>query len=205
MKVELRLTFWLTHCSADWVSWWNINWSAWHCFALKFNRSSCNWLIFFSSSSFLLKMIFSCFTLFLWLSCTRSQCLLSCKVKSHWLQSSFSILITLLSWLLTQWNSCSSMFMFHVMTAFSASTEALMSRSETLLLTVLLSKWVVQDSTDLTLHVMMKEDRSCWDKSKWWVDVFLMSENSMNFLWISNNNWVLYSKNFLQIEWWKWV
>jgi len=53
------------------------------------------------------------------------------------------------------------MFMFHEMSAFSASTEALMSRSETLLLTVLLSRQVVQDSTDLTLHVMMREDRSC--------------------------------------------
>jgi len=51
--------------------------------------------------------------------------------------------------------------MFHAMTAFSASTEASMSRSETLLLTMLLSRRVVQDSTDLTLHVMMREDRSC--------------------------------------------
>jgi len=78
------------------------------------------------------------------------------------------------------------MFMFHAMTAFSASTEALMSRSETLLLTMLLSRQFVQDSTDLTSHVMMREDRSCWDKSRWEIDVlnwcFLMSENSKNFL-----------------------
>ncbi len=90
------------------------------------------------------------------------------------------------------------------MTAFSASTEVLMSRSETLLLTVLLSRRVVQDSTDLMSHVMMREDKSCWDKNKWEINVlnwcFLMSENSKNFLWISNNNWVLYSKNLLQIE-----
>ncbi len=64
------------------------------------------------------------------------------------------------------------MFMFHAMTAFSASTEALMSRSETLLLTVLLSRWVVQDLTDLISCIMMREDRSCWDKSKWEIDVF---------------------------------
>ncbi len=93
------------------------------------------------------------------------------------------------------------------MTAFSTSTEALMSRSETLLLTVLLSRWVVQDLTDLISHVMMKEDKSCWNESKWEIDVlnwcFLMSENLKNFLWISDNNWMLYSKNFLQIEWWK--
>jgi len=143
-------------------------------------------LIFFSSSSFLSKVTFSCFTLFLWSSCMRSQCSLSCKVKSCWLRSSFSILMTSLSWLLTQWNSCSLMFMFHTMITFSASTEALMNRSETLLLTVLLSRWVVQVSTDLTLCIMMKEDRSCWDKSKWKIDVlnwcFLMSENSKNFL-----------------------
>ncbi len=168
----IETSFWLTCCSTDWVS--------------------CSWLIFFSSSSFLSKVTFSCFALFLWSSCMRSQYSLSCKVKSRWLWSSFSILITLLSWLLTQWNSCSSMFMFHVMTAFSASTEALMSRSETLLLTVLLNRWVVQDSTDSTSRVMMKEDRSCWDKSRWEIDVlnwcFLMSENSKNLLWISDNN-----------------
>ncbi len=165
-------SFWLTYCSADWVSWRDINQSTWCCFALKFNHSSCSWLIFFSSSSFLSKATFSCFALFLWLSCMRSQCSLSCKVKSCWLWSSFNILITLLNWLLTQWNSCSLMLMFHAMTAFSTLIEASMSRSETLLLTVLLSRWVVQDSTDLTSHIMMRENRSCWDKSKWRVDVF---------------------------------
>ncbi len=201
LKVKLRSTFWLTRCWADWVSWRDIDQSAWRCFALKFNRSPCSWLIFFSSSSFLSKATFSCFALFLWSSCTRSQCSLSCKVKSRWLRSLFSILMTSSNWLLTQWNSCSSMFMFHEMTAFSALTEASMSRSETLLLTMLLSRRVVQDSTDLTSCVMMREGRSCWDKS--WC--FLMSENSKNFLWISGNNWVLYSKNFLRIEWWKWM
>ncbi len=89
-----RASFWLTRCSADWVSWRSIDWSTWRCFALKFNRSSCNWLIFFSSSSFLSKATSSCFALFLWFSCTRSQYSLSCKVKSYWLQSSFSILMT---------------------------------------------------------------------------------------------------------------
>ncbi len=67
------------------------------------------------------------------------------------------------NWLLTQWNSCSSMFMFHEMSVFSTSTEALMSRSETLLLTVLLSRWVVQDSTDSTSCIMMREDKSKWE------------------------------------------
>ncbi len=148
--------FWLTCCSADWVSWWDINQSAWCCFALKFNHSPCSWLIFFFNSLFLSKMISSYFALFLWSSCIRSQCSLSCKVKSCWLQSLFSILMTLLSWLLTQWNSCFSMFMFHEMTAFSASTEALMNRSETVLLIVLLSRWIVWESTDLTSHVMMR-------------------------------------------------
>ncbi len=192
----LTASFWLTCCSADWVSW--------RCFILKFNHSSCNWLIFFSSSSFLSKVTSSCFALFLWSSCTRSQCSLSCKVKSRWLQSSFSILMTLLNWLLTQWSSCSSMFMFHEMTTFSTSTEASMSKSETLLLIVLLSRRVVLSSTDLTSRVMMKEDKSRWEINvlNW---CFLMSENSKNFLWISDNNWVLYSKNFLQIKWWKWV
>ena len=204
-----EISFWLTWCSTDWVSWRDIDQSAWCCFALKFNRSSCNWWIFFSSSSFLSKATSSCFALFLWSSCMRSQCSLSYRVKLHWLQSSFSILMTSLSWLLTQWNSCSLMFMFYAMTTFSALTEASISRSETLLLTVFLSRWFVQDSTDSTSCIMMREDRSCWDKNRWEINVlnwcFLMSENSKNFLWISNNNWVLYSKNFLRIDWWKWV
>ncbi len=80
-----RASFWLTCYSADWVSWRGINRSAWRCFALKFNHSPCNWLIFFFNSSFLSKVTFSCFAFFLWLSCTRSQCSLSCKVKSRWL------------------------------------------------------------------------------------------------------------------------
>ena len=192
-----RTSFWLTCCSADWVSWQDIDQSTWCCFTLKFNCSSCNWLICFSSSSFLSKATSSCFALFLWSSCMRSQCSLSCKVKSCWLRSSFSILMTSLSWLLTQWNSCSLMFMFHAMTAFSALTEALISRSETLLLTMLFSKRVVWDSTDLTSRVMMREGRSCWNKSRWEIDVlnwcFLMSENSKNLLWISDNRSTLES------------
>jgi len=188
-----EVSFWLTWCSTDWISWQDIDRSTWCCFTLKFNRSSCSWLIFFSSSSFLSKATSSCFAFFLWSSYMRSQCSLSCRIKSRWLWSSFSILMTSLSWLLTQWNSCSLMYMFHAMTAFSASTETSMSKSETLLLTVLLSRWVVQDSTDLTSCVMMREDRSCWDESRWEIDVlnwcFLMSENSKNLLWISDNNW----------------
>ncbi len=140
LKVELHSTFWLTCCSADWVFWRDINWSAWRCFTLKFNHSSCSWLIFFSSSSFLSKATSNYFAFFLWSSCTKSQCSLSCKVKSRWLQSSFSILMTSLSWLLTQWNSCSSMFIFHEVFTFSTLTETLMSRSETLLLIMLLSR-----------------------------------------------------------------
>ncbi len=150
-------SFWLTRYSADWVSWRDIDRSAWRCFALKFNHSPCNWLIFFSSSLFLSKVTISCFALFLWSSCTKSQCSLSCRVKSCWLQSLFSILMTSLSWLLTQWNNCSSMFMFHEITAFSALIEALMNRSETFLLAVLLSRWAVHDSTDLKLRVIMRK------------------------------------------------
>ncbi len=182
IKTEIiEVSFWLTCYSADWVSWRSINQSAWCYFALKFNHSFCNWLIFFSSSSFLSKATFNCFTLFFWSSCMRSQCSLSCKIKSHWLQSLFSILMTSLNWLLTQWNSCSLMFMFHKVTAFSASTEASMSKSETLLLIMLLSKWVIQDSTDLTLHVMMKEDKSYWCFELMFFDEWKFKKSLVNF------------------------
>ncbi len=72
-----------------------------HDLNMKFNHSSCNWLIFFSSSSFLSKVTSNYFTFFLWSSCTRSQYSLSCKVKSCWLWNSFSILMTSSNWLLT--------------------------------------------------------------------------------------------------------
>ncbi len=96
-----EVSFWLTWCLTDWVSWRDIDWSAWRCFALKFNRSLCSWLIFSSSSSFFSKATSSCFALFLWSSCTRIQCSLSCRVRSRWLRSSFSILIIWLSWFAT--------------------------------------------------------------------------------------------------------
>ena len=106
IKIEIvEASFWLIHCSADWVSWQDVDQSTWRCFTLKFNYSSCSWLIFFSSSSFLSKVTSNYFAFFLWSSCMRSQCLLSCKIKFCWLWSSFSILMTLLSWLLIQWSS----------------------------------------------------------------------------------------------------
>ena len=199
-----EVSFWLTWCSTDWVSWRGIDRSTWLCFALKFNHSPCNWLIFFSSSSFLSKATSSCFALFLWSTCTRSQCSLSCRVRSRWLQSSFSILIIWLSWFATHWHNCFLFFMSHDVVASSTSTETSMSRSETLLLTVLLSRRAVQDSTDSTSCVMMIVGRSCWGKDRWEVDVLIwckFKEALVNFLVIAD---CIYSKNFLRIEWWKW-
>ena len=180
-----EVSFWLTRCSTDWVSWWGIDRSTWRCFALKFNRSPCSWLTFFSSSSFLSKATSSCFALFLWSSCTKIQCSLSCRVRSRWLQSSFSILIIWSSWFATHWHNCFLFFMFHDVVASSASTETSMSRSETLLLTVLLSRRAVRNSTDSTLHVMMIVGRSCWGKDRWGVDVLVwckFEEFLANFL-----------------------
>ncbi len=200
-----EISFWLTQCSTDWVSWWDINQSAWRCFALKFNRSLCSWLIFSSNSSFFSKATSSYFALFLWSSCTRIQCSLSCKVRSRWLWSLFSISIIWSSWFATHWHNCFLFFMFHDVVASSASTETSMSRSETLLLTVFLNRWAVQDSTDLTLHVMMIVGRSCWDKDRWEIDVLIwckFKEALVNFLIIAD---CIYLKNFLRIEWWKWM
>jgi len=71
------------------------------------------------------------------------------------------------------------MFMFHEVSASSASAEASMGRSETLLLAVLLSRRVVRGPTDSTSRAMVREGRS-----RWRVDVldwcFLVSENSKN-------------------------
>ncbi len=186
-----EISFWLTWCSTDWVSWRDINQSAWRCFALKFNRSLCNWLIFSSSSLFFLKATSSCFALFLWSSCTRIQCSLSCKVRSRWLQSLFSILIIWLSWFATHWHNCFLFFMFHDVVASLISTETLMSRSETFLLTMLLSRRAVRDSTDSTSRVMMIVGRSCWDKDRWEIDVLIwckFKEAFVNFLIIADCN-----------------
>jgi len=186
-----EISFWLTWCSTDWVSWRDINQSAWRCFALKFNHSLCNWLIFSSSSLFFLKATSSCFALFLWSSCTRIQCSLSCKVRSRWLQSLFSILIIWLSWFATHWHNCFLFFMFHDVVASLISTETLMSRSETFLLTMLLSRRAVRDSTDSTSRVMMIVGRSCWDKDRWEIDVLIwckFKEAFVNFLIIADCN-----------------
>ncbi len=186
-----EISFWLTWCSTDWVSWRGIDWSAWRCFALKFNRSLCSWLIFSSSSSFFSKATSSCFALFLWSSCTRIQCSLSCRVRSCWLWNLFSISIIWSSWFATHWHNCFLFFMFHDVVASSTSTETSISRSETLLLTVLLSRWAVRDSTDLTSRVMMIVDRSCWDKDRWEIDVLIwckFKEALVNFLIIADCN-----------------
>ena len=75
-----EISFWLTWCSTDWVSWRDIGRSAWRCFALKFNRSPCSWWIFFSSSSFLSKRL---------LVVSLSFCdLLVWEVSVHWVVES---------------------------------------------------------------------------------------------------------------------
>jgi len=51
--------------------------------------------------------------------------------------------------------------MFHDVVASSASTEASVGRSETLLLTVLLSRRAVRDPTGSTSRAMMIVGRSC--------------------------------------------
>jgi len=133
----------------------------------------CNWLIFSFNSSFFSKINFNCFAFFLWLFYIKIQYLLSCKIRFHWLQNSFNILIIWLSWLAIHWYNYFLFFMFHDVVTSSISTETLMSKSETFLLIMLLNRWVVQNLIDLTSCIMMIVDKSCWDKNKWEIDVLI--------------------------------
>ena len=104
-------------------------------------------------------LIFSCFNLLICSICRTIQCSLHFKVMSRWSLSSFNILMISFKWSIAHWRSCSSILMFYEIATFWDSAETSKERRETRLFAVLLSRQVIQSSTDSKLHVMMRNWR----------------------------------------------
>ncbi len=156
----------LISCWDKWfvVNWDSVNcrdwsWSAEYCFSLSFNIVSCSWVLIFFRVFIVVQLIFSCFNLWICSTCKTIQCSLYFKVMSCWSLSSFNILMILFNWSKVHWRSYSSILMFHEIMTFWDSAEALKERRKTHLFAMLLSRWIVRDSTDLKSHVMMKDWR----------------------------------------------
>ncbi len=150
----------------DWdsIDCWDRDWSAERCFSLNFNIVSCNQMLIFFRMFIIMQLIFSCFNLWVCSTCRMIQCLLHFKIIFHWSLSSFNILMILFNWSRTHWRSCFLILMFHEIVTFWDLAEALKERRETHLFAMLLSRWVIQSSTDIKLHIMMRDLKIKIDK-----------------------------------------
>ncbi len=117
-------------------------------------------------------LISSWFNLLLCSICMKIQCLMHFRIMSHWVLSSFNILIISSSWLSTHWCNCFLFFMFYEILTFSTSFETSIDSMKTHLFAVLLSNQADRDSTDLKSCVMI-----C-------VYDVMINVNSKKFLWI---------------------
>jgi len=128
----------------------------WDCFSLSFNIFSCSRVLVSSRMFIVVRLIFSCFSLWVCSTCRTIQCSLHFKVMFYWFLSSSNILMILFNWSRTHWRSCSSILMFHEIATFWDSAEASKERREICLFAMLLSRRVVWDLTDSKSCVMMR-------------------------------------------------
>ncbi len=150
-----------------WDKWFVVNrdsvdcqdrdWSAERYFFLRFNTFSCSSTIVSSWVSIVIWFVFNLLSLLMWLTCRLIHCSLSFKVMSRWFLSSISILMILSDWSIAHWQSCWLMLMSHEIATFWDFAEALKEIRETRLLTVLLSKQAVRDSTDSESRVIVRK------------------------------------------------
>jgi hypothetical protein len=126
------------------------------CFSLSFNIFSCSRMLISSKVFIDVRLIFSCFNLWVCSICRTIQCSLHFRVMFCWSLNSFNILMISINWSRAHWRSCSSILMFHEISTFLASVEVLKDSKETRLFAVLLSRQVVHDSTDSWLRIMMR-------------------------------------------------
>ncbi len=89
---------------------------------------------------------------------TRPQWLDSTRLV-YWSFSLFNILMILFNWSRAHWRSCFLILMFHEIATFWDSAEASKERRKIHLFAMLLSRWIIQDSTDLKSCIMMKDWR----------------------------------------------
>ena len=166
VDISRRVWFSIEACDSIscWDRWFIVNrdsvdcWDR-DCFSLSFNIFSRSRVLVSSRMFIDARLISSCFSLLICSICRTIQCSLHFKVMFRWSLNSSNILMILFNWSRTHWRSCSSILMFHEIATFWDSAEALKERRKTHLFAVLLSRRVVQDSTDSKLHVMMRDWR----------------------------------------------
>ncbi len=154
------------------MSWCSQDWSAWRCFSLKINISSCSWMLISSKVLIDARLISSWFNLLLCSICMKIQCSMHFRIMSHWALSSFNILIISLNWLSTHWCNCFLFFIFHEISTFLTSFETLINSMKIHLFAMLLSNRADRDLTDSKSRVMI-----C-------VCDVIINVNSKKFLWI---------------------
>ncbi len=171
VNISRRVWFLIEACDliSCWSRWFVVDrdsvdcrdrsWSAEHCFSLSFNIVSRSWVLISSRVFIVVRLISSCFSLWICSTCRTIQCSLHFRVMSRWSLSSSNILMISFDWSRTHWRSCSSILMFHEIATFWDSAEASKERRKTRLFAMLLSRRVVQDSTDSKLHVIMRNWR----------------------------------------------
>ncbi len=145
-----------TRNSVDWQDW---DWFTKRCFFFRLKTFSCSSMIVFSWVFIVIWLISSSLSLLMWLTWTLIHCSLSFKVMSRWSLSSISILIISSDWSITHWRSCWLVLMSHEIATFWDLAEASKEIRKTRLLTMLLSRWAVHDSTDSESRVIVRNWR----------------------------------------------
>ncbi len=143
----------------DSVDWRDQSWFAERCFFFRLKTFSCSLMIVSSWVSIVIWLISSSSSFLMWSTWTSIHCSLSFKVMSRWSLSSISILMILSDWSIAHWQSCWLMLMSHEIATFWDLAEASKEIRKTRLLTVLLSRRAVRDSTDSESCVIMKKIR----------------------------------------------
>jgi len=141
----------------DFVDCRDRDWFAERCFFLRLNTFFYSLAIVSSWVSIVVWLISSSSSLLMWLTCRSIHCSLSFKVMSRWSLSSISILMISSDWSIVHWRSCWLMLMYHKIATFWDFAEASKEIRKTRLLTVLLSRRAVHDSTDSESCVIVRE------------------------------------------------
>ncbi len=148
---------WFSIEARDFVDCRDQRWFTERCLFLRLNTFFHSLMIVSSWVFIVVWLISNSLSLLMWLTCRLIHCLLSFKVMSCWSLSSISILIISSDWSIVHWRSCWSMLMSHEIATFWDLVEALKEIRETRLLTVVLSRWAVHDSTNSELCVIVRK------------------------------------------------
>ena len=138
VNISRRVWFSIEACNSIscWDRWFVVDWDSvscrdWDCFSLSFNIVSRNRVLISFRVFIVVRLISSCFSLWVCSTCKMIQCLLHFRVMSRWSLSLSNILMISFNWSRAHWRSCSSILMFHEIATFWDSAEALKERRET--------------------------------------------------------------------------